>query len=234
MLKKVNLWLVQREPLSRKFWILLLCTLCSMLFVLFQGGKLAFMLFIIVFILGIYLTLGRWSGIASSKGSRVLLNKPSSGHLEAGMALEVNVQIQIPGFWPIPYVIIKDHMIRKNGRSFIFETTFIPDWKRRGEVLYTTPVLRRGFYHFSETACSTEDIFGLFEHKGSMKLDQSFKVLPQTVEIREWKQFNQMIKGAHQHSVVTRASRETTQINGVREYVYGDRISRIHWKTTAR
>lgn len=28
--------------------------------------------------------------------------------------------------------------------------------------------------------------------------------------------------------------RETTQINGVRDYVYGDRISRIHWNATAK
>lgn len=28
--------------------------------------------------------------------------------------------------------------------------------------------------------------------------------------------------------------RESTQINGVRDYVYGDRISRIHWSATAK
>src|SRR5690606_10053746 len=26
----------------------------------------------------------------------------------------------------------------------------------------------------------------------------------------------------------------TTQINGIRDYVYGDRLSRIHWNATAR
>lgn len=33
---------------------------------------------------------------------------------------------------------------------------------------------------------------------------------------------------------MTRSRRETTQINGVRDYVYGDRLSRIHWNATAK
>lgn len=234
MFKKVDYWLSHREAFSGKFWILLFFMVCSLFFLLFQGGKLAFMLFLIVSILGIYLTLGRWSGIASAEGNRFILNSNTSGDLEAGTSLQVHIQVHIPGFWPIPYVIVKDNLICKNGSSFSFETTFVPDFKRKGEVLYKTPALRRGFYKFTETACSTEDIFGLFEHKGTIRINQSFRILPQTVEIKEWKQYNKMIKGAHHHSAVTRASRETTQINGVREYVYGDRISRIHWKTTAR
>ena len=47
---------------------------------------------------------------------------------------------------------------------------------------------------------------------------------PQTVAIREWAQFHQMLKGMQHHSTTTSAHRETTQINGVREYIYGDRF----------
>jgi uncharacterized protein (DUF58 family) len=234
MINKLNLWLSQREALSKTFWYVFICVFCSFLFLLFQGGKLALMLFMIVTILSVYLGLGRWSGIASSDGKRVLLNKTTSGDIDAGTAVQVKINVHIPGFWPIPYVIVKDTLERKNGRSYHYESTFIPDWKRKGEIVYTTSALRRGFYHFGQTVCSTEDIFGLFEHKGSLRLNETFRVLPQTVRIREWKQFHHMIRGIHHHSAATKSSRETTQIDGVREYVYGDRISRIHWKTTAR
>ncbi len=234
MMNRLNIWLGQQEPLTRKFWILLTCLLGSLFFLLFQGGKTAFMIFIIVSILCIYLGLGRWSGISSAHGSRTLLNKSLSGELESGSSLHVQLQVHIPGFWPIPYVIVKDKLKRKNEKDSSFEATFVPDWKRRGEVTYKTPALERGFYQFGATVCSTEDIFGLFQHKGKMELNKSFRVLPKMVHINEWNQFNKMIKGAHHHSAITRASRETTQINGIRDYVYGDRISRIHWKTTAR
>jgi uncharacterized protein (DUF58 family) len=110
----------------------------------------------------------------------------------------------------------------------------VPDWRRRGEWEYRTPALRRGAYTFATTECLTEDIFGLFEHRGTLKLPHSIVVLPQTVPIREWHQFHQMMKGTNHHSTTTRAVRETTQINGVREYMYGDRLSRIHWNATAK
>jgi uncharacterized protein (DUF58 family) len=201
---------------------------------LFQGGKLAFMLFIIMVMLSIYLWLGKWSGINHTTGGRSLLNLNKNMIVEAGTSIAVRIQLHIPGFWPIPYVVLKDRLVRRNGGEFNFETSIIPDWRRQGTVEYVTRPLQRGFYHFKETECSTDDIFGLFEHKGALALYESFMVKPQTVTIREWQQFHQSFKGHHYNSTTTRALRETTQINGVREYIYGDRLSRIHWNATAK
>nr|WP_243734913.1 DUF58 domain-containing protein [Paenibacillus turpanensis] len=100
--------------------------------------------------------------------------------------------------------------------------------------MYVTPQLERGYYTFGETICSTEDIFGFFEHRGTIRLPLSFSVLPKTVPIREWTQFRHLSKGNQNHSASTRHTSETTQINGVREYHYGDRLSRVHWNATAR
>ena len=41
-------------------------------------------------------------------------------------------------------------------------------------------------------------------------------------------------KGGFSHASAARASRETTQINGIREFLPGDRLSRIHWGATAK
>lgn len=216
--------------------IMLSCLTASLMFVLFQGGKLASMVFVIVLVLNAYLFLGRWSGIRKVKGQRFLKSDHSEERIEAGAALRVRVNIQIPGFWPVPYVMIRDQLIRKNGgeQDFEFEGTVIPEWGRKGVLEYYTPPLIRGFYRFGKTNCATKDIFGLFEHTGAMEMPVSFEVHPRTVPIREWKQLHRLLKGTHHHTVTTRATRETTQINGVREYSYGDRLSRIHWNATAR
>ncbi|WP_127579751.1 DUF58 domain-containing protein [Paenibacillus koleovorans] len=219
---------------SPRFWGVALSFLFSLFYLLFQGGKLAFMVFIIVSILSLYLALSRWSGISKTQGERTLLNANMEPVLEAGSTLAVQIKVQIPGFWPIPYVSIKDSLVRKDGEEQRFEAYLIPDWKRRGEISYRTPPLRRGFYQFGQTECSTEDIFGLFESKGRMSMPHSFGVLPRKVHIREWKQLHQLFRGLHHHSATTRSHRETTQINGVREYIYGDRLSRIHWNATAK
>lgn len=217
-----------------RLWLLLTSMLASMLFVLFQGGKLAFMLLIISTTIGFYLMLGRWSGIAKSKGHRELVGVHIDSPVIAGTTVSVKINVSIPGIWPIPYVIINDRLIRRGSEEHLFEASFIPDWRRRGMVEYKTTPLRRGFYQFNETDCATQDIFGIFEHKGSLNLPSGFWVLPQKVKILHWRQLHRMIRGTHHHTTTTQALRETTQINGVREYNYGDRLSRIHWGATAR
>ncbi|WP_284638638.1 DUF58 domain-containing protein [Paenibacillus silviterrae] len=224
----------ERPRLSAKFWSVLAAFAGSLGFLLFQGGKLAFMLFVIITLLSIYLLLGQWSGIKRTQGHRTLSSSEYGTTIEAGSSVGVAIDLQIPGFWPMPYIFVKDRLVHKNGIELVFETTIVPDWRRRGQWEYKTPALRRGMYSFGRTECVTEDIFGLFEHSGALDLPQTIAVLPQTVPIREWQQFHQMMKGTNHHSTTTRAVRETTQINGVREYIYGDRLSRIHWNATAK
>lgn len=234
MVNLVSSLLRERWDFSLKFWYLFACWFCALLFLMFQGGKLAYMIFIIVSLLGAYLALGRWSGIANASGSRNLPGLEKEGFIEAGSSVSVELRLHVPGVWPIPYVLLKDRLIRRNGRQAVIEHSIILDWKRNGNAQYITGPLRRGFYHFAETDCLTEDIFGLFQHKGELLLERSFSVLPRTIPIPNWKQVHHAPKGHLHHSTTTRSTRETTQINGIREYIYGDRISRIHWNATAK
>jgi uncharacterized protein (DUF58 family) len=219
---------------SLKAWVLLLCLVSCLFFVLFQGGKLSLMLFIIVLTLTVYLMLGRWSGISSAHGRREIHGVTGGAALQSGTALKVTIEVNIPGFWPIPYVTVKDRLIRRDGSVQLYEGTFVPDWKRRGELSFVTPPLSRGFYRFERIECSTADIFGLFEHLGTVPMPLTFSVLPRTIAIPEWRQLQILFKGNHQHSSVAGSRRETTQINGVREYIYGDRLAKVHWNATAR
>ena len=211
----------------------------ALLFLLFQGGKTSLMLFCILNVLLLYLALGRWSGIGGVSGSRRLAGAAGTSSSErtlmAGSRVEVNLSVQIPGMWPIPYVLVRDRLIRQNGSSVPFEASFIPTaYRRAGVIGYTTPPLERGIYRFAPTECSTRDIFGLFEHSGTFESAEPFSVYPRTVAIREWQQLRRGAKGPYSTSASRLAAKETTQINGVREYIYGDRLSRVHWNATAR
>ncbi|REE93108.1 uncharacterized protein (DUF58 family) [Paenibacillus taihuensis] len=209
----------------------------SLLFLLFQGGKTSFMLFCIFNVLLIYLVFGRWSGIAGVSGVRKLSSGVGSiteQSLSAGSRLDVQITVQIPGVWPIPYVLVRDRLIAQNGKMVPFEASFVPSYRRSGAIAYTTPPLERGVYRFEATECSTRDIFGLFEHKGSFESSVPFSVYPRTIAIRQWKQLKRGAKGPYSTSASRLAAKETTQINGVREYIYGDRLSRIHWNATAK
>jgi len=209
---------------------------CSLFYFLFQGGKTALMLFIILNMLFVYLILGRWSGINKVSGTRSYSGHGAATHsaIMAGEALDVSLSVKIPGFFPLPYVIVRDSLVRHNGQTLSFETSFVPNWKRGGEVTYRTPPLVRGNYHFKDTECLSYDVFGLFEHTGQFRSDAKFSVLPQTVPLRQWNGFRQGIRGPYSHATASRSAKETTQINGVREYHHGDRLSRVHWNATAK
>ncbi|WP_138752033.1 DUF58 domain-containing protein [Paenibacillus sinopodophylli] len=211
--------------------------LTSLFYFLFQGGKTAFMLFMILNLLLVYLVLGRWSGINRVSGSRTYLVPGANAldhSLSAGSSLEVNLTMKIPGYYPLPYVIVRDQMQRHNGQKLAFETSFVPNWKRSGQVAYQTPPLLRGEYRFTHTQCLSYDVFGLFEHSGQFGTETVFNVLPQTVALRQWNGIQRGIRGPYSHAIASRSAKETTQINGVREYLYGDRLSRVHWNATAK
>lgn len=209
----------------------------SLLYLLFQGGKTALMLFIILNLLLLYLLLGRWSGIGKVTGSRIYVSHGSAVQVQsisAGNRLDVSLEIKVPGFYPLPYVIVRDELQRHNGQRLAFESSFVPSWKRGGKVDYQTPPLRRGEYRFRHTECLAYDIFGLFEHSGRFASEAVFSVLPQTVPLKQWNGIQRGVRGPYSHAVASRSAKETTQINGVREYLYGDRLSRIHWNATAK
>ncbi|WP_157994086.1 DUF58 domain-containing protein [Cohnella abietis] len=194
------------------------------------------MLFVILNALGLYLLLGRWSGIGGIRGIRLTdAGQGSHAFLTAGMRLQVKLRMQIPGFWPLPYIIVREKLVRlSGGESQLYEMSFVPDYRRRGEVQFETAPLRRGKYEFQKTDCSTRDIFGLFEHRGSYSQPLHIQVLPRTITLKDWRLFRRSQRGVFQHTLTSLWARETTQIDGVREYIHGDRLSRIHWNATAK
>lgn len=195
------------------------------------------MLFMILNLLLVYLLLGKWSGINKVTGSRIYSMPGMMSHdhsLSAGSSLEVSLQVKVPGYYPLPYVIVRDQLQRHNGQRLAFETSFVPNWKRSGQVAYQTPPLQRGEYRFTNTQCLSYDVFGLFEHAGQFGAESVFSVLPQTVALRQWNGVQRGIRGPYSHAIASRSAKETTQINGVREYLYGDRLSRVHWNATAK
>ncbi|MFC5532056.1 DUF58 domain-containing protein [Cohnella yongneupensis] len=222
--------------LSRTWLLGTVLYITAACYVLFQGGKTSLMLFAILNVLGIYLMLGRWSGIGGVNGARTIdTYGGNTALLMAGMRIGVRLRMQIPGFWPLPYVIVREKLVRRSGgESQLYEMSFVPDYRRRGEVRFETAPLRRGQYEFQPTDCSTRDIFGLFEHRGSFSQPQYLQVLPRTVELRDWKLFRRAQRGVFHHTFSSHWARETTQIDGVRDYIHGDRLSRIHWNATAK
>ncbi|WP_375353671.1 DUF58 domain-containing protein [Paenibacillus enshidis] len=230
-----NRMMRKKSGRSGRIWLFGGVWLTCLLYVLFQGGKTSFMLLSMVTLLGVYLWIGGRSGVSRAKGVRYLSSGAEySETLHAGDQIHVRLHLSIPGFLPLPYVIVREVLKRHTGESWSFEESIIPSIKGNGQLSFQTTPLERGRYYFADTEIITEDIFGLMENKGLVKAPGEFRVLPRVVFIPYWQLNNRKTRLAGPDSVLTRTRRETTQINGVRDYVYGDRLSRIHWNATAK
>ncbi|WP_148449131.1 DUF58 domain-containing protein, partial [Paenibacillus ihuae] len=219
----------------RKFAGILAIWAVTLLYVLFQGGKTSFMLFIMVSVLILYLVIGALGGVRRAKGTRSLYSEQEKPELlYAGGYLRVKLMITIPGFLPLPYVVVREILKRHNGESWVFEESLVPSLRGQGELLFQTPALERGSYTFENTDILAEDIFGLVEHKGTFKAEGQFRVLPRAVFVPRWLLYERRSRLAGLQTSLLHSRRETTQINGVRDYIYGDRLTRIHWNATAK
>ena len=227
---------MRRWANPRRVWLAAGLYTASLLYLLMQGGKTSLMLFAMLNGLAVYLLLGRWSGVTRVQVERTLEGEAAvQPRLTAGARLNLRLNIHVPGFWPLPYLIIRERIVRGTGGDLReYELSCVPDYRRRGTVEYATAPLRRGTYRFLPTVVSTRDVFGLFEHRGSCDSPMTVKVLPRTIDLREWSPVRMARSGVYQRTTSALWARETTQIDGVREYIHGDRLSRIHWNATAR
>lgn len=227
----------ENQPLSKpsiKMWVtaafiyvILIC------FFLFQGGKMSFMLLTMATLLGVYWIVGWFQGIRRVVGKRTV-GSEGHHHYVANSHIRVQLDIHIPGWLPLPYVIVKEQISRFEKTIYEFESVVTLDKERKAATQYLTPALPRGCYHFASTICQSKDLFGLFMHQGQFEATQTIFVLPQLVHIGHWRQ-SLVWHGANQlDQAMTRDRRESTNLNGIREYALGDKLSRVHWNATAK
>lgn len=202
-------------------------------FVLYQGGKTSLMLLTMATILGLYWLASSFGGIRKVKGKRSLGGEAKM-HFIAESRIPVELHIRVPGWMPIPYVGVSDELYRFGKRMYVQNGIVALNRERQAVVSYMTPPLSRGCYQFSNTCCFTKDLFGLFEYQGTFQAEQPVYVMPKILPIESWKQ-SRTWHGAFQlDHALSRDRRESTDLNGIREYAHGDKLSRVHWNATAK
>lgn len=227
--------LVPRRPRSRRrtFLIAFVIYVSCVFYFLFQGGKTSFMLLSMATVLAVYWACGWFGGVNKVQGNRTI-RTGTSRFLPAQSRILVEVELRVPGWIPLPYVIVQDGLYRFDELYSQAESAVTLDAGRNAVWTYRTPPLPRGAYRLDATACWSKDLFGIFEHRGQFHTPSSFSILPATVPIPAWGQAGHQAVQPGQMHVMDKRKRESTQLNGVREYVHGDRLSRIHWNATAK
>ena len=95
-----------------------------------------------------------------------------------------------------------------------------------------TLLTRRGDYTLGPTTLTTGDPFGLFTIRRRIPSSESVMVLPKVFPITTFPPPPGLLPGGR--SIRQRSLDVTPHAAGVREYVIGDPVKRIHWPSTAR
>jgi uncharacterized protein (DUF58 family) len=104
--------------------------------------------------------------------------------------------------------------------------------KQRRTYLARTRLIRRGGFRLGPTRLVSGDPFGLFRTERAFPVEHSLVIFPMIYEISSFISPPGMLPGGQ---VIRRKALDITpHASGVREYVPGDPMKRIHWPTTAR
>ncbi|MBI3162390.1 MAG: DUF58 domain-containing protein [Chloroflexi bacterium] len=104
--------------------------------------------------------------------------------------------------------------------------------RQKRTYLSRTWLTRRGGFQLGPTKISTGDPFGLFTVSKEIASTQTLIVYPVIFEIQSFLFPPGLLPGGQ---VIRRKSQDVTpHAAGVREYVHGDAVKRIHWPTSIR
>ena len=180
--------------------------------------------------LGALLGIGAWlwtrllgNGLRLTRSARVQ-------RANVGDIFEENFEIENKSRIFAPWVeIYNKSAIPFAAGSRLF--TYITGHQKR-TYLARTWLTRRGSFPLGPTRISTGDPFGLFRSSMEIASVQTLVVLPVLVEIISFVFPPGLLPGGQ---VIRRKSSDVTpHAAGVREYVHGDAMKRIHWPTSIK
>lgn len=95
-----------------------------------------------------------------------------------------------------------------------------------------TPCIVRGEFRLGPVVVSTGDPFGFFQPTRRIDATQRIVVYPRIMPLERFPLPGGVLTGGDPQRFITQ--NVTTNAAGVRDYVSGDSINRMHWRTTAR
>ncbi|BCJ87167.1 DUF58 domain-containing protein [Effusibacillus dendaii] len=199
------------------------------LYARFQGGFASWFLLSATSVIAVYEFLTRLLAGRGMRSRRFL----SATGLTAGQDLDVELDVQFANRWPVVWLAIEDQIPRElQIRGAVNRRIFFPGFQTKLWMRYKISNLQRGKYTFGDTVFRTSDIFGFERRKMVHRRNDSITVYPKMVPIHTWNTVNRLNNGLS--FAQNQAVEDTVNVLGIREYAPGDRLSQIHWRTTAK
>lgn len=132
--------------------------------------------------------------------------------------------------FPKSWLEIWDYSTLPNHKANHVVPLILPRMRHQWQI--ETPCLARGEFRLGHLEFMTSDPFGLFQAKRVLNATESLIVYPKVVPLTQFVMPQGVLSGGDAQRHITQ--NVTTNATSVRDYVAGDSINRIHWRTTAR
>jgi uncharacterized protein (DUF58 family) len=180
--------------------------------------------------IGILLLVASWIWAQVSLRGLTLYRRARSLRASVGDVFEEHFELlndsRIGKLW---VEIVNETTMPRASGSRLF--TRVGKGQRRTYIARTW-LFRRGGFKLGPTRLTSGDPFGLFRVHKTLPAEHSLVVLPMIYEISSFIKPPGLLPGGE---VIRRKALDVTpHAAGVREYVPGDPMKRIHWPTTAR
>ena len=146
-----------------------------------------------------------------------------------GDDIEERITIRNRDAWPKPTLEVEDITDMPgyaSGRVLNLPTKGFRSWRT------LAPARKRGVYKLGPVRVSNTDAFGLFRRDQTFGGQDDLVVYPRTFDLPHFEIPSGFLTG---ESRTRRRSHDLTpHAASIREYAFGDSISRIHWNSTAR
>lgn len=147
--------------------------------------------------------------------------------LYAGEDTEVKVTITFKSWMPVPWIMMTDQI-----GEFTVRKLWFPGFRRAVRYTYTLHDLTRGNWPTIDTNVEWGDMFGWFRSSKEVVSTGGLMVLPRPLSLRGMLDLPYGPEG--ESETVPKPVPAALPGHGMRDYISGDPLNRIHWKNSAR
>ncbi len=169
-----------------------------------------------------------WSKL-SLRGIKVY-RKPRLRRAHIGQIYEERFEIHNPGRLPKLWMEVRDHSNLPGTRGSHVITMI--GGRQRRSYLARSRLMQRGIFKLGPTVVASGDPFGFFPVQKQVPVEDNLLVYPLMVDVQSFPNPPGVMTGGE--ALQRRTHYVTPNAAGVREYMPGDALNRIHWKTTVR
>jgi uncharacterized protein (DUF58 family) len=148
-----------------------------------------------------------------------------------GEKVRIVIKIRNLGWLPVPWLSIQDGLPVALSTSPSFQRVTSLGPKSDSTFAYTLEARKRGYYPIGPLSFSTGDILGLNDPLQKPGQVQYLTVYPKIVPLAAVKIPSRSPQGTLRHTQPL--FEDPTRVFGKREYISGDSLRRVDWKSTA-